>query len=267
MFGSNFGITEETRATSLVPFPVSEKNWKHKAFLSDVKVTASVKEKYTLLEGVELEEGVEPTYDQVTENSRSAYLSFIFESPDKVYTHIEKIFGIDPTDKKKAVKERMANEKIAHFWTAIGGSANAPVYLGLTKNAEGMMAFAHANLEGKVVKNYRDYFEGIATQFNTAKAGGTPIYTAKVGEETKPVMLVIKLTRQTKGKGINNLQMGTGNVVERFVEGGKSTLSTMPKDKFDLIEVGGNGPTGPIGGIGTTAPAPTGGDEPWPDDV
>lgn len=271
-FKPKSGITEETRVVALVPFPVSNENYIQLAQLEEVNYVERVREKPapTLLPGVPpLEKGEKPNVDQVTRESLGFVIQFVFKSKDNAYGHIEEKWYPTDDDIKADTKERMFNEQVAHIFAAFMGAAAPPKFLGIQEikkgDNKGSYEFAHPLMsEFGPIKDNGDYVKGLALMFNIGKEGN-PVF--KTGETYTPVR--IKLTRATKTKRPNQLQLGTGNVIEVYEPNATvSILSKVSGDIFDPVpetpKPSGPTITTPAGGNPAT---PSGGGGGWPSQI
>lgn len=249
------GISGETRSQQKVNFDIAKLFNDYKegraespfptAILKSVEVGEIVNKKFTLLEGVELEKDEKPTVDQVTPDSIRYTLNFNWESPDGVYSHKETIYDIEDNDTKYQTKERMINERIAHFFDAFAGQGKAAQFLPLSE------VFKDVKKEDW---NFKTYFSGIARIFNTCK-NENPVYLNK---SLEPILVRIKLTRNTyNSRNPNAVTMPLGNVVERILPNIPSILQVTSSDKFNIIEVKEKGFAGSSPAFGNPSEAST----------
>jgi hypothetical protein len=229
------GIDEGTRSISSVPFDLDTqfKRWKtgevdspfHYGFLKAVVSKASVNDKYTLLEEVELEPDEEPTVEQVTEDSLNYRLEFKFVAQDGIAEHTESVWAIKPDDKKGANKQRMMGEFISHMFDTFLGVGSAGKYL--------TNSYLLKREKKESFTNFGEYFSAIASIFNTGGKDKQPIFT--------DVLLRIKLVRKGIGAGVKNqnrIQLALGNSIEKVVEDAVSSiLFVNPTDVFLSVEL------------------------------
>jgi hypothetical protein len=222
---AGIGVTADTRASSRVPFNIDQYFLEYQdkkrssphpeAKLVSVEVVPNVvKDKYKLLPEVKLAPGAKPTVEQVTPESLRYGLAFQFEDLQGIQEYQYRMFEVEVDDPKKDNKERMNNERLAHFWEAYRGANTAATDLS-TK----------AVVAKGVEVTWKSYFEGVAAAFNTKGEENTPIY--------KDVPVRIKLTRNTGAQNPNSLAMPLGNVIERIVKEAKtSTLVIGSADEY-----------------------------------
>jgi hypothetical protein len=226
---------QTTKIFSAVPFPIDMYFKEYKGgtrphpfcegYLTKVSKETRVAEKYVLLEGVTLEDDAKPTPEQVTPESRRHILVFSFADSTNTYTHNEELWDGE-VDKVLWKINHITAQTMAAF---VGEQVALEL---LSKDS----------LDKKVensTQTFSAWFRAIAKQFNEGR-DGKPVFK---NEEDKVIPIRFKLTRQTVGKGTNNLQLSTnGNSIERISNNPavKSILSitTTGKnpDKFDAIE-------------------------------
>ena len=226
------GIDDTLQVSARVPFDIDTQ---YKNFLSGketspfvggyltkVDVTPLIKKEFKLLPDVKLKDKEKPTIEQVTPDSLRYTLNFYFTGKDGVQEYREQLWEIAPDDEKAANKNRMLNQRIAHIFETYMGANTAAEYLNIKK------------VFGKNEANYKNYFEGIANIFNTAKEGDTPVYL----QEGNKIPVRIKLTRnRSNTRNPNEIKMPLGNVIERIIKGAtSSTLVLNGDDEFHVIE-------------------------------
>jgi hypothetical protein len=245
----NLGLDSGSKILSAVPFPIDVyyKEFKKgdrphpfcEGYLTKVEKQTRVAEKYVLLDGVVLEADTKPTAEQVTPESRRHILVFSFSDSTNTYTHNEELWDGE-VDKVKWKIDHITAQTMAAY---VGQEQTFKLLSGDGLNAK----------VPEATKSFSAWFRAIAAQFNTGK-DGKPVFKT---EDDKMIPVRFKLTRQTVGKGTNNLQLSTnGNTIERISSNAaiKSilTISATGKnpDKFEIIESGAskssNNPVAPI---------------------
>lgn len=253
------GVTASTRASSRVPFNLDEyynkyadkqRQYPHpEAKLTSVEVVAGVsKDKYKLLPDVKLAPNVKPTPEQVTPESLRYSLAFQFEDLQGVQEFQMRLFEVEADDAKADNKNRMNNERIAHFYEAYMGANSAAAALDPAKIVP----------KGTPL-TWKSYFDAVAGVFNTGKEGQA-IYS--------DVVVRIKLTRNTGAKNPNSLTMPLGNVIEKVVKEAKTSTLTIESSDAYLTAAKPKGfgaaAGAAAGGFGPTTKAQS---DDWGDDV
>lgn len=238
-----FEVTEDTKTSDFVRFPVEakykaykageEKSPFHTAYIAGVERKIVVKKEYELLPGVVLDGDEKPNPSQVTPESLRYTVVFHFVSPDGVFEHYHTFWDIQPDDPKAANKKRTLSEGLGHFYNA------------LVLRDEAKNVFNNTNYTqvlDRTPKNWGDVFDAVVLIFNEG-AGGTPVYH----KDGKPFKVRIKLVFGQNG-GVEMPYFG--DKVERIIEGMPSRLQIKKDDKFIAPEK----PAGPVigaPGIGT----------------
>lgn len=257
-----FGITEKNVESRRVDFPLDEvynaykagtlKNPFHQAVIKGIEHKATVPEKYTLAEGVELEKDAKPTPDQVIPECLRHTLQFHFESPNGMYYYNHTIWDVASDAKKPAEEKQWILDEITNLWAGIVRPGTAVMYLSNEKLTEAL---------GQPVNSWGDFFKAVAIQFNTMN-GGKPAFVQTIEDVEKPVVYQIKLTRSGQGKNPNRISLPKfDNAVERVLADVGSRLSVKPNDVYKMIE---QQSAAPKVGAGPTSTGTAGGSA-WPD--
>jgi hypothetical protein len=258
----DFLMTEDTRAHYSVPFAVSKTNWKQLAKVVSITMSKRVEQKYKLKQGVTLPKGENPDADQVEPSSVRGVIQIEFQSPDGFYSHIEdKWDNANSKPENMARSIKMLNQQLAHIAVAISEDENFVAKY--TSNIADFKKFVDETY-GDSGYNYQwRYLEYFVHCCNTCGHNNGPIWLDVNGNSKR---LQIKLTRIPVGKSVNNLQLGKGNCIEIYKEGGKSTLAPLSDEHFDMIDVAATtvaAQTKTAPGIGSTQPA----EDVWPTDI
>lgn len=259
----DFLMTEDTRAHYSVPFNVSKTNWKQAAKVVSITLAKRVEQKYKLKPGVTLAKGENPTADQVEPTSVRGIVQIEFQSPDGFYSHIEdKWDSANSKPESYARNVKMLNQQLAHIAVAL--SEDEAFVSKYTSDVAAFKTFVDERYgDGGYNFQWR-YLEYFVHCCNTCGHNGQPIWLDVNGN---PKRLQIKLTRIPVGKSVNALQLGKGNCIEIYKEGGKSTLAPLSDEIFDMIDVttvAAQTKTAP--GV-TTNVAPKPAEDVWPEDI
>jgi hypothetical protein len=228
----SFFISEDTRASFGVEFPVSKEKPVQTGKIDSIRFEKRVTDKPTLLPGVKLEKGETASPDQVAPNSIRGIIVITVNSLDNFYTHVEEKWDNTNSDAKMMSRMvSMLNTQLLHIGAQL---LEDEKNMRAAITSDKYMEFIAANYpDGEAGHQWR-YLEFVAHAMNTTGHNGGPIWEEADGT---PKTIRVKITRVPSGKSINKLQLGNGNVLEVVREGVKSILQVMPKDTFDVLEV------------------------------
>jgi hypothetical protein len=159
-------------------------------------------------------------------------LSFTFKDLEGNRTHKHSEFTVSNTDADRDKKINGMNVRLKHIYEAF-----AP--------------FPQAGL-GVGAKSWEDFFDKVATSFNTG-ANGKPIFYREVEDKKVPIHVFIKVSYQGKKEKLGFPL--SPNFIERAVEGQQSPKTIVIDKKYDKLEQSSNASVNtPVMGGGAIPP-------------
>lgn len=194
--------------------------------------------------GVTVVEGEKLTIDQVdAQFIRDVFVIKFAYTGDEgcVFNYEEWDIDNEKNAELKRTKLNLFSQRITRLFAGATGVSDDAV-------REAMGAANIDKVLGKEATNTADYFEGYAKLFNTYNRGGSIFKNVVVDDkgnivEQTPKVFTLKLVRQGKGQGANNLQVPVNSAfIEPYLENAPTGLQVLPSDVFKVIEVAQGGP-------------------------